>query len=325
MRRYHMTRAIVPLAALTLLLAACGTAQAPGTSGSATRTGSAPSASSSPPPPSGSAALPSTVPTPAGEVFTAATVLEKPGAGVQLCLGAVATSLPPQCGGPVIDNWDWATAPKHESAAGVTWGEYVVIGRYDPGANRFHVTRTVLTMESAGSLIPKPPDPVDGFTTPCPVPEGGWRVLDPATTTVESMDETLVAAQRIPGYAGSWLDQSPNHADPEKEPEKMNDPAKLILNVKVTRDSAAAEASLRKTWGGMLCVSEGGRSEAELRRVQDQLPRLWQPSIATSVDSRTSTLDFEVAYDDGTIQRAVDAKYGTGAVRVTGQLQPYPG
>lgn len=265
------------------------------------------------------------MPTPAGEVFTAATVLEKPGAGVQLCLGAVAASLPPQCGGPVIDNWDWATAPKHESAAGVTWGEFVVIGRHDPGANRFHVTRKVLTMQSAGSLIPKPSNPVDRFTAPCPLPEGGWRVLDPATTTPEAQDATLVAAEKLPGYAGAWLDQSLNTADPEKQPEKMNDPAKLILNVTVTRDPAAAEATLRKRWGGMLCVSEGGRPEAEVRRIQDQLPRLNQRSIATSVDSFTSTLDFEVAYDDGTIQRAVDEKYGAGVVRVTAQLQPYPG
>src|SRR4051812_3796459 len=34
-------------------------------------------------------------------------VLQNASHGPQLCLGPVAFSLPPQCGGPDIANWDW--------------------------------------------------------------------------------------------------------------------------------------------------------------------------------------------------------------------------
>ena len=35
-------------------------------------------------------------------------------------------------------------------------------------------------------------------------------------------------------------------------------------------------------------------------------------------------VDLQVFYDDGTLQRSLDEKYGVGVVVVTSQLQPYP-
>ena len=63
-------------------------------------------------------------------------VLEEKGAEPVLCLGVVMESLPPQCGGPRIADWDWDAVSGEESAAGTTWGDYEVTGRYDGDTSR---------------------------------------------------------------------------------------------------------------------------------------------------------------------------------------------
>ncbi|MCU1446894.1 hypothetical protein [Cryobacterium sp.] len=78
-------------------------------------------------------------PAAAGEVLAQGTVLQKDGEDPQLCLGAVADSYPPLCGGPPILGWDWAAVEQSESASGVTWGSYAVTGTWDAAA--FTVTQ----------------------------------------------------------------------------------------------------------------------------------------------------------------------------------------
>jgi hypothetical protein len=73
------------------------------------------------------------VPEPSGEVRTAqlATVIDA-GEGVQLCLGPIAQSYPPQCGGPDVTGWDWSGIGQlHDQQGAVTWGSYAVTGRWD--------------------------------------------------------------------------------------------------------------------------------------------------------------------------------------------------
>ncbi|GAB12603.1 hypothetical protein ARGLB_020_00230 [Arthrobacter globiformis NBRC 12137] len=55
-------------------------------------------------------------------------VLQKRGGAPLFCLGPFAASLPPQCGGPVLRNWDWSEAGHFASAGGVMWGSYEVTG-----------------------------------------------------------------------------------------------------------------------------------------------------------------------------------------------------
>lgn len=318
-----MTRLLLPVALVaTLALSACGTESAGSGAGStaSTTTGNAN--------PTGGTGSPSTSATtnPLPPLRAAlATVLDAPGKGPQLCLGGVLTSLPPQCGGPVIDNWDWAKAPKHDSANGVRWGQYAVIGTYDAATSTFHLTKPVTTIEDYTGPRPRDPLTGQGPTTPCPAPAGGWKVLDPAKTTQEAEDATLAAAAALSTYAGAWLDQSINPADPAKEPEKMNDPAKLILNVKVIEAAAAAERTLRATWGGMLCVSEGGHTEAELLAIQEELSTNTIPGLLGSgVDTQLSVVELQVIDDlDGRLQAGMDKKYGPGVVSVTSALLPY--
>ncbi|ANP71740.1 hypothetical protein [Cryobacterium arcticum] len=70
-------------------------------------------------------------PAAAGEVLAQGLVLHKDGEDPQLCLGSVAESYPPLCGGPPIVGWDWATVEQSERASGVTWGSYAITGTWN--------------------------------------------------------------------------------------------------------------------------------------------------------------------------------------------------
>jgi hypothetical protein len=69
-------------------------------------------------------------PAASGPVTAAATVLQEGDGPPELCLGGVAESYPPQCGGPEIAEWDW-DAVDADSAQDTTWGEYTVEGTWD--------------------------------------------------------------------------------------------------------------------------------------------------------------------------------------------------
>jgi hypothetical protein len=147
----------------------------------------------------------------------------------------------------------------------------------------------------------------------------------PSKTTDESMERAFEEARGLEGYAGLWLDQSINPAasrDDEDAYDLMNDPEKLIINVAVTGDTAAAEARLREVWGGALCVSRARHTDAELRRVQEEVART--PGVL-SVGTTIDRVNLEVIHDDGTLQRELDATYDAGLLVVASVLRPYPG
>ncbi|MFD2355737.1 hypothetical protein ACFSTC_50405 [Nonomuraea ferruginea] len=95
----------------------------------------------------------------------AVSVLESPEHGPQLC-AEMATSLPPQCGGPDIVGWDWSKV-RHESVRGTKWGWYRVVGTWDG-------SRLTLT-EPPGAAVERASEE-HSLDSPCPVPEGGWRL-----------------------------------------------------------------------------------------------------------------------------------------------------
>ena len=53
------------------------------------------------------------------------------GEGPEVCLGAVAESWPPQCGGPEVLGWDWSEHEIHEKQGKVRWGSFVISGSWD--------------------------------------------------------------------------------------------------------------------------------------------------------------------------------------------------
>ena len=299
---------LLGLAAALLVLSSCGDAEPPDVTAE-------PSTSPTYTPVAG--AMPTSIPAATGPVRTTmpVTILDD-GDGPELCHG-VLQSLPPQCGGPPVIGWSWADHQgEFEEAAGVRWGEFAVTGTFD-GAE-FTVTRAVPAAE-----YDAPPGQSDepDFTTPCPEPAGGWRVLDPAKTTHETMEATFEAARHLPRYADAWLDQSRNPAYGQEEgaEERMNDPAYVTINVRVTRGADVADAELRKIWGGALCVTQADHTEKELHGIQQELNDL--PGML-STSSRDDRVDVEVIHDDGSLQAWADATYGAGLVRISSALVP---
>jgi len=309
-RRTPMTRTVVALVALLALsgTAACSTeAEMRGIDPAAGSNGS-----DSPDPADHAAApgeVPTAVPAATGAVATdgLVTVLDD-GDGPELCT-FVAESMPPQCSGTPLAAWDWAAHPEHEDQSGTKWGSFALTGTFD--GTTFAVTEAI----PAALYDPMSEAPEPEFATPCPAPAEGWGVVDPATANQEAMDATFAAATALPGYAGAWIDQPD---DPAVEG-GMNDPTRLIINIAVTEDVAGAEATLRETWGGALCVSKAEYTEAELNELAMELQKL--PGVTTS-SAADDVVRVGVLFDDGSLQEWADATYGEGRVEITSILVP---
>lgn len=271
------------------------------------------------------------IPQPEGAVTTgyAVTVLDD-GDGAELCLGAVAESYPPQCGGPELIGWDWEDQQgEYEEASGVRWGQFAVAGTFDPVEHTFTVQEVIPASEAeapAGSQV--------DLSTPCPEPEGGHQVEDLQSTTEQSYQDTVSLAEDLPGFAGVWLDQSLNPVsvedldDEELEEEqrlelqsRLNDPQYMIINVQVTEDPDDAYETLRETWGGMLCVTEVQHTQDDLLTVQRDIMEI-DGVLSAGLDASANVLTVDVEYDDGSFHSALEEHYGEGVVVINPVLQP---
>lgn len=232
------------------------------------------------------------------------TVLDD-GSGPEFCLQAVAQSRPPQCGGPPLVNWTWPDQG-WEEASGTKWGDFAVVGTYD--GVRFQVERTV----DPQSVRQPSSEDID-FRLRCAEPAGGWRAPDPERATAADQQRVFAAAERLPGYADAWIDD---------RGDGTNDPAKVVVNVRVTGDVGEAERMLRKVWGGSLCVSKAKYAKADLASATERFVK-GEGELATAPGS--DRIDVAVLYDDGSLQRSLDREFGPGNVRVHSALWPYPG
>lgn len=99
---------------------------------------------------------------PDGRVIATGTVLDVAG-DVQLCLGAVAESYPPQCSGLPLDDWTWDGVDGGETSGEVTWGTYAVYGTYD--GDRYTNTDPPIMLALYDPIAPADPTGgVDGET-----------------------------------------------------------------------------------------------------------------------------------------------------------------
>ncbi|MBO3664158.1 hypothetical protein [Microbacterium stercoris] len=160
------------LAAATISLAGCATPRADGPA--AAPTASAPRLGDVEPAP------------PEGEVTAQGTVLDKDGS-VELCLGAIAESYPPQCSGIPLEGWNWEEVDGEESAAAITWGAYAVTGTFD--GSTFTVTQPAILLALYDPM--RPEDPTDG--------EPGHTS---ESTLIEIQDELLTRLG--PDLLSSW-------------------------------------------------------------------------------------------------------------------------
>lgn len=95
-----------------------------------------------------------------------------------------------------------------------------------------------------------------------------------------------------------------------------------MVNVAVTRDVLGAERALRKLWGGSLCVSRAQHTQADLLRIVEQLES--RPGFLSGGVGRDQ-VECLVVFDDGTLQRELNRRYGKDVVRVGSALRPYRG
>jgi len=239
-------------------------------------------------------------------------------AETKACFYGVLFSMPPGCEGLVLTGWDWNAYPGQFQelgrSSGLRQGEFILTGYLDEAAGTF----APVSAEGAADSEPADELPLEErLATTCPEPRGGWRVVDEATTTEETMESVTRAAEKLEGYSMLWLD-SFTMADPAKK-RRSNDPKRTIINVKVTHGIARAEKKLRELWGGMLCISKGTRTYAELLKIQDQVHAKYQHLSSGPQDGEY--LWVGTLYDNGSLQREFDRRYGAGAVRVSSQLK----
>jgi hypothetical protein len=133
---------------------------------------------------------------PSGPVSTAglATVMDT--GSPELCLGPVAESYPPQCGGPALLDWDWADHDgTYDEQGDVRWGTYVVTGTWDGEA--FTATDAI-----PGALY----DPAVPTPTPTPTPATTWSDAELADIATElTASPGVLSAYGGEGSAGHVL------------------------------------------------------------------------------------------------------------------------
>jgi hypothetical protein len=245
---------------------------------------------------------------------TDTTVLEQgegmalPAHGPQLCLGGIAASDPPQCGGLPIANWDWDAVDGEETKAGTTFGVFHVVGTYD--GKSFTVTET------------GPPRPLEDtfdesqFDSLCEPPPEGWDVAAFSDDT-DAMNEYV---QAQPDYVRSWVSYL------KKPTEDVEDPGPFIFNVVFTGDAAKHETAIRDLWSGPLCVAaQDVPSERELAAIRAEVEGELEGMGLVLVESWTEQgmIQIGVVLDEGGAAQALfDERYGPGVVNITSELQP---
>ena len=254
--------------------------------------------------PTAPVASPTAVPAAVGRVATTERVLvSDDGSGPRMCTSGSSDLMgPPGCDAFAVTGWDWEAVGPSETEDGVRWGSYAVTGTFDG---------TTFAVEEATQ--PQPRSGAWDFEIPCATPKGGWEVVDPALTTQESYDEIGAVAEGLDGFAVAAVSTPDGAPGPR-------DPSDTVVSVYVASDARAAEAELRRHWGGMLCVTEVEHSHAELERVQQAL--LDVPGVSqVGSGNLDNQVELVVFHDDGSIQRWADQEFGAGVVVVESMVQ----
>lgn len=241
------------------------------------------------------------------------TVIDGPDRGPELCGPYMLMSRPPQCWGVAVTGIDWDSVDWAETAHGTTWALLRLVGRFNGPV--FEIAEA---SEPIPSDRPVEEEPFD-TTPPCPEPDGGWRDVTPDRD--DGAD--VVYALDQPEYAGHWTHRLPAGS------------ATYSVSVfTFTKDIDQHETRLRELSGGALCVAEAPRSRFELELIRDDLTDWLVGAEATElgiyarnehglqigagIDTIRSQVKVTVmaAVDLTGAQRALDARYGDGAVEL---------
>jgi hypothetical protein len=235
-------------------------------------------------------------------------ILESAAHGPELCLSGVLESLPPQCSGPPITNWDWNNLDGEESRQGTSWISAHVRGTYD--GERF-------TLRASPGPFQSRDDDSDRtrFLPACDDPS----VVDPS----EDGDDWVAMSQ---GEKGGPYDDPPQMiAAWMSEPREGVYDGPFVGNyiVKPGYQDAATE-HVRKYYKGHLCIVERDQPLAsELMEIQSQLPDLFGNDLLTaSSNERRGVVEAFIILADDEAKQRVDEKFGEGLVELTGALKP---
>lgn len=238
-------------------------------------------------------------------------VLQPGDDAAELCLGAIAASYPPQCGGIPITNWDWDAVEKEERASGTTWGSYHVVGTYD-GAS--------FTVEEAGDSVPSAEDPTDPFASPCPEPDGGWAGTDATRTSEEDRLAAVKLAEDQPDHTASWIDYI------DRDPLDPEHPGPYILVLGFTGDLERHRADAARLWGGPLCVIQQSRPFGALKSIQRGLEEVTAEIgigyLGSGIDVMRNQVYLATVIATPELEAALAARFGEGAVRIEPELHP---
>jgi hypothetical protein len=258
-----------------------------------------------------------------GEVLVAHGILMQsaPERPVEICLGGVAESLPPQCGGPVLQgdfSWEDVEAERRD---GVTWTNdaWWAVGTYTPedrgtadaeheGQGTFALARPVSAEPPAGYAVPTPQDL--SFPQLCTDP---YVHGDASAAGDTAAQQRLASAlEDLEGYVTSWVSDGSS-----------------LYNVVVTSDPDAAFTALRKVWKGGLCVEQRELpTQDELLQAQRALTARFQELrlLSASAGGVSGQLEVEVVLTDrATVEAVLDAVsewVAPADVRITGALRP---
>jgi len=189
-------------------------------------------------------------------VATGILMQASPSAPVEICIGGVLDSYPPQCGGPTLAgefSWDGL---RPERSQGITWtnDSMWAIGRFDPKAGPAGTFTLTQPIRQTAPIELLHSSPANAFQQLCkdPYAGGGSKSAggpeadtNPLTTLLPTLD----------GYAASWVSDGVS-----------------LFNVLVTGDAAAAHREIRKVWKGGLCVEQRDvPTEADINAAQEAL------------------------------------------------------
>lgn len=253
--------------------------------------------------------------------YEVVTHVQDSGGGPELCVFAVAESLPPQCGGLPVTPFSWDDVEGEQSRRGITWLEHVrVVGTWDG---------TTFRLTEPPRAVPRPePSPRPEYPLPCPEPAGGWRVVDRSKAGEDDQNAAVGHARGARDVAGIWLHWLREPTDEEARDGRI-DYTQAVVVLTFTGDVARHAREARERWGGPLCVAERPHSYAEL---EDAGTRLAEESRKAGLgrvyvssggaDEPANVIEVTVLVDDAATRRWVEERVGGLPVAYRSILEP---
>lgn len=226
------------------------------------------------------------------------TLVESHPGSIQICVGPVVLTVPPQCARSVpATGIDLDSLPWRQTQSGVTWvPEIGITGSYQNG---------LFTITSARREL----SPVSSLETPaalCANPVGDTDARLPANLDLAS----LLAGD--PSYQGAWVTQGGGSADAP------------VFNVATVGDPSRMRTLVRRHYSGPLCVAAvPGPTRAETVAAQAKLEAAQADVglVATSVTASAAGMHLHVqiiASTPDTEQRVQDiAGVPAAAIQIT--------